>query len=194
MSTLQIRVVRPTDYPAMLAIYAPFISDTHTSFEYQVPEVAVFANRFVQYQTQTPCLVLERDGALLGYAYANMHRSRTAYQWSVESSIYLSAEARGQGLGKGLYRALFNCLRYQGFYNVFAGISLPNPASVAVHEAMGFQPIGVYRDIGFKNGRWHDVGWWQLVLQEKTAEPQAPIWLAAVNQQDPAWQKCLKVL
>lgn len=101
-------------------------------------------------------------------------RERAAYRWCVEVSVYVHAAYRGQGVGKGLYHSLFERLRAQGFINAFAGITLPNEASVGLHESLGFQPVGVYRGIGFKLGAWHDVGWWHLVLREPPKTPQEP--------------------
>jgi phosphinothricin acetyltransferase len=112
---------------------------------------------------------------LLGYAYASAHRARAAYQWSVDVSVYIHATRHRSGVGRALYRSLLKLLELQGFYHAYAGITLPNPASVGLHEAMGFRPVGVYQAVGFKLGAWHDVGWWQLSLQERLAAPTPPI-------------------
>ena len=121
-----------------------------------------------------PWLVWEEDGRVLGYAYASGHRARAAYQWCVEVSVYVHPDARRGGIARRLYTELFERLREQGFYNAYAGITLPNPASVGFHEAMGFRPIGVYPKIGYKFGRWHDVGWWSLRLRDDDEEPAPP--------------------
>ena len=132
-------------------------------------------NRIERIGTQYPWLVATRDGTVAGYAYACEHRARLAYRWSVDVAVYLPAAAHGQGIGRGLYDRLFSLLREQGYVNAFAGITLPNEASVAIHERMGFLPIGIYRRVGFKIDAWHDVGWWQLVLREPQPNPPDPI-------------------
>ncbi len=121
---------------------------------------------------------------MLGYAYASRHRDRAAYLWSVDVSAYVREGHRRGGLARTLYTALFAIVRLQGFVNVLAGISLPNPASVALHEAMGLRQLGVYRNIGYKCGQWHDVGWWQLALREPSGEPAEPRAFAAVRDLD----------
>jgi L-amino acid N-acyltransferase YncA len=115
------------------------------------------------------------DEGVRGYAYAGAHRSRTAYQWSVDVSIYVGDGMQRRGVGRALYTALFGVLRGQGFYNAYAGATLPNPASVGLHEAVGFERVGVYREVGYKFGAWHDVIWWSLPLQPKAAQPAPPI-------------------
>ena len=122
-----------------------------------------------------PWLVYEENGRVLGYVYASEHRKRSAYQWSCDVSAYLAPQARRRGLGRTLYTCLFNLLIEQGISTAFAGISLPNDASVGLHEAMGFKPIGIYPNVGYKSGRWCDVGWWHLPLQELTPEPASPL-------------------
>src|SRR5258708_16054144 len=149
MATI-IRSAGPQDAGAIRDIYAPFIVDGATSFEVEVPAVAEMEQRIRQLQEQYPWLVLEEDGAVLGYAYASTHRARHAYQWSVEVSVYLAAHGRRRGGGRALYAALFDLLRRQGYVNAFAGITLPNDASVGFHRALGFAPIGVFARIGFK--------------------------------------------
>ena len=109
-------------------------------------------------------LVAERDGRVVGYAYGGTHRTRAAYNRTVEVSAYVDRSTHRSGIGRELYTALFERLRERGFRLLVAGITLPNDASVGIHEALGFEPVGVYRSIGFKNGEWWDVGWWQLDL------------------------------
>ena len=112
---------------------------------------------------------------MLGYAYGSRHRERAAYRWSADVSVYVRENARGKGVGRALYTSLFAILRSQGIHNILAGITLPNPASVALHEAMGLRPIGLYKSIGYKCGEWHDVGWWQLALGGRGGEPLEPL-------------------
>jgi len=116
-------------------------------------------------------LVAERDGTVVGYAYGGIHRTRRAYQWTAEVSAYVDRTAQRSGVGRELYTELFRRLRDRGFRLLVAGITLPNEASVAIHEALGFEPVGVYKHIGWKAGRWWDVGWWQLDLGAPEGEP-----------------------
>jgi phosphinothricin acetyltransferase len=138
-----------------------------------------------------PWLVWDQPGeGVLGYAYASRHRERAAYQWSVDVAVYVRADHHRRGLGRALYQRLFALLRLQGFCAAHAGITLPNPASVGLHEALGFRPVGVYRSVGFKRGAWHDVGWWQLALRERTGTPDPPRSLADARR-DPEWETAL---
>jgi L-amino acid N-acyltransferase YncA len=169
-----IRAARSSDAAAIAAIYAPIVRDTPISFEVEPPPAAEMAARMRVIVEKFPYLVFEQDGRPLGYAYASKHRDRAAYQWSVEVSVYVDATARRGGVGRALYTELFALLRLQGFYNAYAGITLPNAASVGLHESLGFRRIALYPKIGFKTGGWHDVGWWALDLQPKPAQPAPP--------------------
>ncbi|MDR7555004.1 MAG: N-acetyltransferase family protein [Armatimonadota bacterium] len=170
-----LRIATRDDAPAICAIYAPIVRETAISFEVDPPSVAEMAHRIRTTLQRYPWIVCAPQRGVLGYAYASPHRTRAAYQWSVDVSIYVAATVRRRGVGRALYAALLEILRLQGFYNAFAGIGLPNPASVGLHEAMGFVPVGVYRNVGFKLGRWHDVGWWQRPLREAGDAPTAPV-------------------
>jgi phosphinothricin acetyltransferase len=170
-----IRLATERDALACQRIYAPIVTETAISFETEVPSVEEMERRIADTLVQLPWLVLEEPEGVRGYAYAALHRKRAAYQWSVEVSVYVAEEARGRGVGRRLYTALLDLLRRQGYVNSFAGIALPNDASVGLHEAMGFRPIGVYRKVGFKLGHWLDVGWWQLELREPPGEPATPL-------------------
>ena len=169
--TQTIRSAAPFDAHAISAIYAPFVSDNVTSFELDPPDAADVERRILELQAQYPWLVFEADGRVLGYAYASAHRSRKAYQWSTDVSVYIHPDGHRRGIGRALYTALFEVLRRQGYVNAYAGITLPNAASVGLHEAMGFVPVGVYQRVGFKLGAWHDVVWLQLRL----ADPPVPV-------------------
>jgi phosphinothricin acetyltransferase len=166
------------DAAACVAIYAPFVASGATSFEEEAPDAEAFAARIAETQVRFPWLVAERDGAVAGYAYACPHRYRPAYRWAVETSVYIAESRRRSGLGRALYAELTERLRRQRFHVACAGITLPNAASIALHESVGFAPVGVYRRIGWKDGAWRDVGWWQLELQPTgegaPAEPLAP--------------------
>lgn len=179
--SVSLRMATEADAGALLAIYAPFVLQSPATFELEVPTEADFAARIRGTLSRTPWLVATVGEAVIGYAYAGPHRQRQAYQWGVEASVYLAPAAQGQGLGRRLYSALFDLLRRQGFVHVFAGITLPNRPSVTLHERMGFAPIGVYPQIGFKAGAWHDVGWWRLALRAPPTSPTAPIPLPALG-------------
>jgi phosphinothricin acetyltransferase len=170
-----IRAALESDAAAILEIYAPYILNTAVTFETELPSLEEIRARIREYGKRG-WFVCERDGRVIGYAYASKHRERTAYQWCCEVSAYISDEWHGQGIGTALYQKLFDCLRAKGFVNLYAGISLPNPASVKLHESLGFKPIGVYEKIGYKLGSWHDVGWWDLKLFDcsQNHEPPAP--------------------
>ena len=188
-----IRLSNESDVLQMLAIYAPIVRDTLLSFEVEPPSEREFRQRVKEYQEKMPWLVCESDGKLLGYAYAiPYHPSRPAYQWSVRSSVYVSVEHRKKGVGKALYTSLFKLLQLQGFYNVYAAISLPNPESVALHEAVSFSPIGVLLSAGYKLGQWHDVGWWQLSLQQERSHIVNPPLYVREIQRSPLWDEALK--
>ena len=176
-AVLRVRDARGDDAAAIAAIYAPVVRDTPISFELEPPDAATMRQRVLDTLERRPWLVCERDGEVVGYAYAASHRERAAYQWCVETSVYIAESARRQGVGSTLYRALLPLLARQGYVHAYAGITLPNPASVGLHEALGFRPIGVYRAIGFKLGAWHDVGWWDLTLPARAlpAQPAAPV-------------------
>lgn len=171
---MTIRPVKLSDAPAILAIYAPYITDSVITFEYDVPTVTEFTERIQNIQKQLPYLVAEVDGRVLGYAYASRHRDRIAYQWSVETSVYVHPNGHRQGIARQLYTTLFNLLRRQGYYNAYAGITLPNLKSEAFHQTMGFEPVGTFANIGYKFGAWHDVAWFQLTLQPHVVDPLPP--------------------
>lgn len=180
-SSLNLRVVNASDAMRIAEIYAPYIVGSAVSFELEPPDDAEMAARIERIVPTYPWLVAEADGKVLGYAYACENRTRRAYRWGVEVTIYLDRAARGFGIGRKLYGALFEVLRKQGFVNAYGIITLPNAASVGIHEALGFQQAGVYRHAGFKNGAWLDVGWYQLALIEPPAEPGEPIPFAKMD-------------
>jgi L-amino acid N-acyltransferase YncA len=179
MEPAAIRTADPDrDAAACVGIYAPHIEGGATSFEEKAPSAAAFAERIARISETYPWLVVEREGEVAGYAYACPHRARPAYRWAVEVSVYVAAEQYRRGCGQALYGELLKRLRSQRFQTACAGITLPNDASVALHERLGFVSVGVYRRIGWKAGAWHDVGWWQLELapiaEGPPAEPLPP--------------------
>jgi phosphinothricin acetyltransferase len=176
MSDLLIRAADPVrDAAACAAIYAPHVEGSAVSFEEQAPSAEDLAARIEHYGASHAWLVAEREGRVVGYAYATAYNERPAYRWSTSVSVYIAAECRSRGVGRALYEALFERLRERGFRMACAGITLPNEASVALHESLGFEQVGLNREIGWKHGAWRDVGWWQLELTPADdAPPQEP--------------------
>lgn len=170
-----IRTVRETDAQAIADIYGPVVKTTASSFEQEPPTADDFRQRIAKTLQIYPWLAMEKNGRIAGYAYAARYRERHAWQWSASSSVYIHPDYQRQGVGYALYESLFDILRQQGFYNVFAGATLPNPGSVALHEKIGFQPAGLYKSAGYKLGQWHDVVRWQLILQPHAANPAEPV-------------------
>lgn len=185
-----IRLATPIDAAQIQAIYAPYVLNTPISFENEPPGVDEMAERIRSVLVKFPWIVFEDDGFIAGYAYASTLASRPAYQWSVESSVYTRSDLRRKGLGRKLYATLFDLLRIQGLYNVMAGIALPNAESVGFHESMGFRKAGERTNIGFKLGRWHSVGQWQLQLAPYAESPVPPLALPQA-QSTAAWQDAL---
>jgi phosphinothricin acetyltransferase len=169
---VSIRLATPDDAAAIAAIYRPYVEQTRISFEEDAPDAAEIIRRMEN--PIHPWLAIEADGRVLGYASTSPMRNRHAYRWSVETGIYLDPAAQGRGLGRQLLNAHLDLLKRQGFVTVIAGIALPNEASVAVHEKLGFTLTGIERGVGFKLGEWVDVGRWQKDLAPRTAMPDEP--------------------
>ena len=163
-----IRAAAATDAQVILDIYTPFVTDSATSFEEKPPSAQEMSERIAGSHVW---LIAEEAGRICGYAYATRFHPRAAYRWSVEVSIYLDPEAQGRGVGKLLLRELIDRLVAHGFVNAFAGTTLPNARSIALFESFGFQKIAHQKNVGFKHGEWHDVGWWQLQLQDPSTPP-----------------------
>lgn len=170
-----LRLATPADAKGLLEIYAPYISNTSFTFETEVPSIEEFAKRISTYLINWPWLVYEVDGMIAGYAYATRHRERTAYQWCIESSVYIHDDFQRNGIALALYTALFEILKIQGFRNVYAVINLPNDRSVSFHEQVGFTHFATYEKVGYKLGKWKNVGWWKLSINDYDDEPAAPI-------------------
>jgi L-amino acid N-acyltransferase YncA len=169
-----IRFAEPRDAAAIQAIYAPNVAEAVISFEAVPPTVAEIAGRIAKITSQYPWLVAEHDGTVAGYVYACQHRERAAYRWAVDVTVYVDAAHRRKRVGHGLYTSLLTLLRMQGYAKAFAGITLPNPGSIGVHESVGFQQVSIFPKIGFKFGKWLDVGWWQAELQAFPGDPPEP--------------------
>ncbi len=170
----KLRPATLADAASVHAIYAPAVRDTAVTFELEAPSVEEIRGRIARTLEMFPWLVWEEGGRVAGYAYASRHRERCAYQWSVEVSAYVHPDFHRRGVAGALYRELLRLLRLQGFHNAYGAITLPNAASVALHESAGFAPFAVYRGVGFKLGRWHDVGWWHCRLAPLPPEPAPP--------------------
>lgn len=168
-----IRLATDDDAAAVAAIYGPVVEGTAISFETEPPDAEEIRRRIRDTLMAYPWLVFECNADVIGYAYASRHRARAAYQWSVDTSAYVDEKFRRRGVGHALYLSLLAVLEAQGFVNAYAGIALPNPASVTLHERVGFTPLGVYRGVGYKLGAWRDVGWWQRPLSRVDAPPSA---------------------
>ncbi len=169
-----IRIIAPKDYEAVLEIYAPYITDSIISFEYEVPTLEEFTSRINAIKQTHPFLVAEHYHKIVGYAYSSIHRQRTAYQWSAECTVYLEEAFHRKGIAQKLYTVLFDIMRLLGYYTVYAGIGIPNQKSIAFHQAMGFTEVGIYKNSGYKLGQWRDTQWFQLQLQALQNEPKKP--------------------
>jgi phosphinothricin acetyltransferase len=166
-------VIRPAelaDVPAMLDIYVPYVLGTAISFEAAAPTVEEFSQRVLKARKDWAWLVAESGGEIAGYAYGSAHRERPAYRWSVETSAYVHDKFKGQGCGTKLYVALLSQLAQRGFCNAFAGVALPNEASLKLHRSAGFESIGVFKRVGRKFNAWHDVAWFHRQLRDEPVE------------------------
>lgn len=170
----KIRLANEDDSASLLEVYGPFIANTSITFEYEIPSIDVFKERIKNISMTYPWLVCEVNGKVVGYAYASKHRDRAAYQWSVDFAIYVDPKHHRNYIAKALYTALIKILKAQGYYNAYAGITLPNEKSQGFHESFGFALIGLYHNVGYKFGKWHDVGWFELKLAEHSQEPAMP--------------------
>ncbi|MGD1057610.1 MAG: N-acetyltransferase family protein [Solirubrobacteraceae bacterium] len=169
-----VRDASERDAAACAGVYAPYVTDTAITFESDPPSAEDMAKRIDAAQRSHAWLVLEEGGRVVGYAYGSRFEPRAAYRWACEVSVYVEKGRRRTGSGRMLYEALFRRLADRGFRIAVAGMTLPNDASVGLHRAMGFEPVGTYRRIGFKHGRWHDVAWTQRTLADGTDPPAEP--------------------
>lgn len=168
-----IRIARPEDAAAIHAIYAPSVTDGVATFETGLPGATAMRERVAARLAQYPWLVWDDAGEVLAYAYASRFRERAAYDWIAETSIYVRADAQRRSIARRLYAVLLEAMRLQGINQAVGVITLPGAASVVLHESMGFRPAGIWRDAGYKLGRWWDVGVWQKTLQEPLVPPIA---------------------
>ena len=178
-----IRLAAPADAADIHPVYAPIVSETHISFELSVPGVEEIAARISKTLRQYPWLICAIDGRLAGYTYASAFRSRFAYQWTTETTVYVHPDFQRRGVSRALYHSLFAVLRAQGYCNAVGVIALPNEGSIRAHEAAGFRKIGVFENVGFKAETWRDTGWWQLELRPMPDAPQTPRPIAELAQE-----------
>lgn len=176
MNDCTIRIAGPEDAAALLAVYAPYVAETAVTFEYEVPSLETFTRRIIRTLERYPYLAAERDGELLGYAYAGPFKERAAYDWAVETTVYIRRDGRRQGVGRALYGALERCLAAQGILNLNACIACPERedeyltrSSVEFHRRLGYRPVGEFRQCGYKFGRWYNMVW-----MEKHIGPHRP--------------------
>lgn len=167
-----LRAATVADADKMLAIYSPYVTDTTVSSEYEPPSLEEFSDRIKTYGEKLPWLVCIIENEVVGYGYAAPHRKRAAYQWSVETSIYVAEKWQRHGVAAAIYSALFEILYAQGYYSIFVGITSPNEKSVAFHTAMGFEHSGSYHKSMYKFGQWRDVSWMSKTLRPHIGQPE----------------------
>lgn len=176
-----IRLASEDQCASILEIYEKFITDTVITFECKVPSVEEFSERMANIQKKYPWLVCEFQGNVVGYAYASQFNERSAYDWSVDFSVYIKPEFQGKNLGKALYFALLELLKLQGYFNAYAGVTLPNIKSEGLHKSVGFKEAGVFHNAGFKFGDWYNVKWFELKIQEYSLKPAKPKTIGEIN-------------
>jgi phosphinothricin acetyltransferase len=169
-----IRPARPDDAAGLLAIYEPVVNNTTISFEESPPPLKEFQRRMQHALEHYAWLVACVGDRPAGYAYATRFRERSAYRFSTETTIYMAQDFHGRGIGRLLYLDLFRALSERNLHSAFAGITLPNEASVAFHRSLGFSHVGTLREVGFKFGRWHDVSWWQRPVNTGDSSIEQP--------------------
>jgi phosphinothricin acetyltransferase len=186
MLDIQLRIATADDAASAAAIYAPYVRDTPISFESTPPTADEMRARIEDVLASHVWLVACRGTNVVGYTYGSQHRTRAAYRWSVDTAVYLERALHRQGIARRLYSCLFAILARQRYVNAYAGVTLPNPASVGFHEAMGFVPVGVYPRVGYKQGTWYDVGWWSRPLRECRDQPEEPLRLRDLDPEEVA--------
>lgn len=180
---MRIRQAKPEDAAALLAIYTPYILETAITFEYEVPTEEEFAQRIRRTLERYPYLVAEEDEKICGYAYASAFKERRAYDWAVETSIYVEKTQHGKGIGTQLYEALECQLRRQNILNVNACIAFPHPESISFHERHGYRLVGHFTSCGYKLGKWWDMVWMEKMLTEHPEVPEPVVWYRDLDEQ-----------
>ncbi len=174
MNNCKIRLAHEGDYSSILKIYEPFVRDTMITFEYKVPSEEEFIERMAKIQKTFPLLVYEEEGMVVGYAYISRFREREAYDWSVESSIYIDPSHQGKCIGKALYVALIEISELLGYCNIYGVVTMPNIKSEKLHSKLGFETVGTLKNVGFKFSNWLDVKYLSLNIKEYTLCPEKP--------------------
>ena len=178
-----IRLVTADDPGQILEVYKPYVLNTANTFEYDVPTAEEIRKRIEKISAQYPYLVCEHDGQIIGYTYGSTHRERTAYQWSAEVTVYVKEDFHRHGVARALYNALFAMLKMQGYHSMYAGVLSTNIKSVGFHRAMGFEDIGIFKNIGYKLGEWHSNLWMQGFLKAHDTEPAVPVAIGVIDEQ-----------
>ena len=173
-NNIKLRLANENDYSSILKIYEPYITDTAITFEYKVPSISDFSKRLYNIQKTFPLIVCEIDNIVAGYAYISRFREREAYDWSTESSIYINPFYQGKNIGKALYFALIELAKLQGYCNIYGVVTMPNFKSEKLHDSFRFTTIGVTHNVGFKFGKWLDVKWYELNINEYINQPEKP--------------------
>lgn len=187
-----LRIATPADAAAIRSIYAPYVESTAITFETEAPTTEEMAKRIEGTHEQYPWLVCETDDeGIVGYATASSLRSKAAYAWSVELTVYVAEDVQHSGVGTALYAALLEILREQGYVGAYAAVTLPNQASVRLHENFEFEPVGIFPAAGYKDESWHDVQWWHRQLGERPADPEPPTPMSAIRD-SPALEAALQ--
>jgi len=179
---LQIRDARPGDIPEILAIYSEYVLHSNYTFEYEVPPIEVFTDRFLKITAWYPWIVCEIDGKVRGYAYGSRAFERIAYQWDADVTVYIDKEFHGLGIAKRLYQVLHSLLNEQGYYNLYAVITAINLPSVGFHRSVGYTDIGLFHKTGYKRGEWLDVLWMEKHLRAFDGTPEAPVSYQTLDQ------------
>lgn len=182
MNEYRIRLATVNDAEQVLKVYTPYVLQTASTFEYEVPTVDEFRGRIVKISARYPYLVCECNGEIIGYAYGSTHRERMGYSWCAETTVYLSAAHHRRGIARVLYNALFALMKEQGYKSIYVSILSTNVGSLAFHRAMGFEDIGMFTNIGYKLGSWHSNIWMQLFLDEHGIEPPLPVAFTAIDK------------
>lgn len=191
MSGPTLRLAGESDATALRDIYAPYVENTAVTFETNVPSVEEMRSRVAETLETHPWLVCERGGEVAGYACAGGLRTQGAYRWTVETSVYVADSERERGIGTALYDSLLTLLDVQGYVEARAGVTVPNPASTALHESLGFERVGTNENVGYKHGSWHDVRWWSKTLGERPDEPEEPRSVEEARKST-KWERALK--
>ena len=176
-----LRIATPSDAPELLEIYAPYVENTPITFEYTVPSLEEFTTRLKNILEKYPYIVAVENGIILGYAYASAFKTRAAYSWSVETSIYVREGKHHQGIGKALYHALEKCLYNQHVCNLCACIAFPNPESIAFHESFGYRMVAHFHQAGYKQNAWYDMVWMEKTLCTHSIPPLPLLPFPALN-------------